>query len=69
MLTAAGARGERFEQHAAECPGCAEIIAQFRVVIAQTGALRAADVAALEPVQRDRLLDLFRTRRYDPGDT
>ena len=51
---------QRFEAHVGECPGCAEILAQFRVVIATTGALRPDDAAAVEPGLRDQLLGLFR---------
>jgi anti-sigma factor RsiW len=61
-LDAALADGERarFESHVGACPGCAEILDQFRVVIATTGALRPDDAAAIEPAVRDRLLMLFR---------
>lgn len=51
----------RFEAHVAECPGCLEILEQFRVVVAATSALRTEDAYGLDPVARDRLLDRFRT--------
>jgi anti-sigma factor RsiW len=50
----------RFEMHVGACPGCAEILEQFRAVIATTGALRPADVASVRPETRDQLLGLFR---------
>jgi anti-sigma factor RsiW len=50
----------RFEEHVAECPGCEEVLGQFRAVVAVSGHLATADVAALDPSTRDQLLDLFR---------
>jgi len=50
----------RFDAHIAECPGCEEILEQFRSVVTVTGALRPSDAAALEPARRDELLSLFR---------
>jgi len=50
----------RFEHHVAECPGCLEILEQFRAVIVTTGALRPDDAAAVEPEVRDQLLGVFR---------
>lgn len=50
----------RFEDHVDACPGCSEILEQFRVAIAATGSLRAEDAAAVDPATRDRLLTLFR---------
>ena len=50
----------RFEHHVAECPGCAEILEQFRVVIVTAGALRPDDAAAVEPELRAQLLGVFR---------
>ena len=55
-----GSDRARFEHHVGECPGCAEILDQFRAVIATTGALRPDDAAALPPAVRERLLALFR---------
>jgi anti-sigma factor (TIGR02949 family) len=51
----------RFEAHVGECPGCLEILDQFRAVVTTTGALRPADAAAVDPDARARLLDRFRT--------
>ena len=51
----------RFEDHLGECPGCEEILAQFRAVVALTGHLETADAAAIDPIIRDALLDEFRT--------
>lgn len=61
-LDAALADGERvrFESHVGACPGCAEVLDQFRAVIATTGALRPDDAAAVDPVVREELLALFR---------
>jgi len=53
----------RFETHVGECPGCAEILEQFRVVILTTGALRPEDAAAVAPGLREQLLGLFRDWR------
>jgi Putative zinc-finger len=50
----------RFEHHVAKCPGCLEIIEQFRVVVATTGALRPDDVTAVGSELRERMLVLFR---------
>ena len=50
----------RFEQHVGECPGCDEVLGQFRAVVAVTGRLAETDVATVDPSTRDRLLDLFR---------
>ena len=50
----------RFETHVGACPGCAEILEQFRAVIVATGALAPADAAAVDPELRERLLALFR---------
>ena len=50
----------RFEAHVTACPGCSEILEQFRAVIAATGALRPDDAAAVPPELRTQLLGLFR---------
>ena len=50
----------RFEDHIGECPGCEEILEQFRTVVALTGHLEPADAAAVDPETRDTLLDAFR---------
>jgi hypothetical protein len=53
----------RFEHHVDQCPGCLEIVEQFRVVIATTGALRPADATALPSELREQMLTLFRDWR------
>ena len=53
----------RFEHHVGSCPGCAEIVEQFRAVITTTGALRPADAGTLAPPVRDELLGMFRAWR------
>jgi anti-sigma factor RsiW len=53
----------RFDAHIAECPGCAEILEQFRAVVVTTGALRPRDAEAIDPVRRSELLDRFRAWR------
>ncbi len=58
---------DRFEHHVAECPGCVEIVEQFRVVVATTGALRPDDATGLEPELRERMLTLFRDWRVTRG--
>ena len=50
----------RFEDHIGACPGCEEILEQFRAVVALTGHLEPADAAAVDPETRDALLDAFR---------
>ena len=50
----------RFETHVVECPGCEEILEQFRAVIATTGALVPDDAAAVPTEVREQLLRLFR---------
>ena len=56
----------RFEQHVGECPGCEEILDQFRAVIEVTGHLEPADVATVDPEMRATLLDVFRTWHNEP---
>jgi anti-sigma factor RsiW len=54
---------ERFEQHVAECEGCALYLAQMRRTVTVVGALREEHV---EPEARDALLGVFRRfRRAD----
>lgn len=53
----------RFERHVGECPGCVEILEQFRVVVTTTGALRPDDAATVPDATRDQLLTLFRDWR------
>lgn len=47
----------RVEAHLDECNGCREYLAQMRQTIAVLGRLRAESI---EPVMRDRLLQVFR---------
>ncbi|MEO6468962.1 MAG: zf-HC2 domain-containing protein [Acidimicrobiia bacterium] len=49
-----------FEAHVAECPFCAEILEQFRGVVALTAHLRAEHVETVAPHHRDELLTVFR---------
>jgi len=53
----------RFEHHVEACPGCAEILEQFRVVVTMTGALRPDDAVGLPPGTRARMLAVFRDWR------
>ena len=55
----------RFEHHLDICPGCEEIVEQFRAVITVTGALRPADVVSVPPATRDELLGIFRAWRTE----
>ena len=50
----------RFEAHVGSCPGCGEVLEQFRAVVELTGHLEAEDAATIDPATRDTLLDLFR---------
>lgn len=55
----------RFEQHLAECPGCARYLDQIR---ASAGALGRLTLDTLSPDARAHLLDAFRTwRSARPG--
>lgn len=56
----------RFEDHIGECPGCYEILEQFRAVVSTTGRLRPQDVATVDPATRDQLLGVFRVWRSTP---
>ena len=53
----------RFEHHVDACPGCAEILEQFRAVIRTTGALRPDDATGLPPDARAQMLTVFREWR------
>lgn len=53
----------RVEAHLGACPGCEEILEQFRATVALTGALRPADAAAVDPARRTELLERFREWR------
>jgi anti-sigma factor (TIGR02949 family) len=55
----------RLEHHLGACPGCAEIVEQFRAVITLTGALRTTDVTAVDGGVRADLLAVFRTWRSE----
>ena len=57
----------RFEHHLDLCPGCVEIVEQFRSVIVTTGALRPADAVAVPTANRDELLGIFRDWRDTRG--
>jgi anti-sigma factor RsiW len=50
----------RFEQHLSMCDGCSAYLHQMRETIRVTGSLREEQ---LDPAQRDRLLQAFRTWR------
>ncbi len=50
----------RFEAHTAECPACADVLDQFRVVVATVGSLRTTDVSTIDAATRDHLLMVFR---------
>ena len=50
----------RFEAHVAECPGCEDVLGQFRAVIVASGRLATTDVATVDPATREVLLELFR---------
>lgn len=52
----------RFEDHIGECPGCFEVLEQFRAVVQLTGALAPELVAEIDPATRDSLVDAFRAR-------
>ena len=56
-----------FEHHVDICPGCEEIVEQFRAVVTTTGALRPADAVELPAQTRGQLLDLFRDWRATRG--
>jgi hypothetical protein len=57
----------RFEHHVGVCPGCAEILEQFRAVITTTGALRPTDAATVAADTRAQLLGIFRDWRTGRG--
>jgi len=63
-LEGALSRGERrrLEAHLADCPHCAEYLAQIRATIRLTGRLEPAD---LTPEMRDDLGELYRRWRTD----
>jgi anti-sigma factor RsiW len=51
------------DEHLDHCPGCRNVLAQWRTVISLAGQLTAADVDNADEVTRDRLLSLFRGLR------
>ncbi len=50
----------RFEHHLSQCDGCDRYLAQIRRTVDLTGRVTVADVDALGPVARERLLGAFR---------
>jgi len=52
---------ERCEEHWRTCPGCRTYLAQMQLIIGSLGRLRRREVGE-NGAERDRLLDLFRTR-------
>jgi anti-sigma factor RsiW len=56
----------RFEAHLAQCPHCAEYLAQMRTTISLTGAVTADD---LSPRAQDDLIALFRQYRSGKDET
>lgn len=51
------------DEHLGVCPGCGTVLDQWRTVVALTGRLTGADVAATDELTRDRLLTTFRRAR------
>ncbi len=49
----------RVDEHLAGCPGCRNVLTQWRTVIDLAGQLTDADVESTDEVTRDRLLSLF----------
>jgi anti-sigma factor RsiW len=58
----AGVRAD-VDEHLKLCPGCRNVLAQWRTVIALTGRLTEADVENTDVLTRDRLLSTFRGLR------
>lgn len=52
---------ERCEEHWRTCPGCRTYLAQMQLIVGSLGQLRHREVEE-NGAERDRLLDLFRTR-------
>jgi anti-sigma factor RsiW len=52
-----------FDEHLQGCPGCRAALAQWRTVTGLAGQLTTADLANLDPYQRERLLSTFVTPR------
>jgi anti-sigma factor RsiW len=53
----------RIDNHLDGCQGCRAALHQFRTVIRLAGRLTAADVAAVDPLIRDRLTATLRAPR------
>lgn len=53
----------RVDEHLAGCPGCRNVLTQWRTVIDLAGELTDADVESTDEVARDGLLSLFRGLR------
>jgi len=53
----------RVDEHLDRCPGCRNVLAQWRTVIDLAGQLTAADVESTDELSRDRLLSLFQGLR------
>lgn len=50
----------RLEEHLAICGGCKSVLEQFQTVIRLSGRLSEADVDALAPSERERVMAAFR---------
>jgi len=50
----------RFEHHLSQCDGCDHYLAQIRCTVNLAGRVTVADVDALGPIARERLLGAFR---------
>ena len=55
----------RLEAHLADCPHCAEYLAQIRKTIELTGSLTSAD---LTPQMQDEFIAIYRLWRAEAGD-
>lgn len=49
--------------HLEDCPGCRNVLAQWRTVIDLAGQLTQADVEPVDELTHDRLLSTFRALR------
>lgn len=56
----------RIDQHLAECPDCARVLAQWRTVIALSGRLGGEAVDKVDPATRAELLAAFRDEPPTP---
>ena len=50
----------RIDRHLVTCPGCRAALAQWRTVIDMAGHLAETDVDRMDPVVRNRLMEVFR---------